>query len=410
LHTNNTQSMGIHINQFCDNIDISYNNIRNLTYYCPAMDCFDTSIGLLGTDEINSLNIHHNTIGTIGLKDVLGISMQFSKGSNNNIHDNNVYTKLLGIDSIFSCASGCINNTIHNNYIHGQTETPLASAVALTGTYSPLEVYNNWIYDALIGLRVGYVSLLVAPVSNVTSHDNTIWNNQIGIFVNSGSTDNTFTQDLISNNTNADIMVLSGSNNTFDRVQIGSGTIATIDNIIGNNFTVKAVQVADRPDLPPAPPSMRYRALGDYINISKASSTAIVSLRTYYNLGTTGINENSIVMWKWDNVTWTDLHGNLNMTDNYIEVTNITDFSIFVTAGQQPMTQIIVEAGANALSEMLEWLPIILPILILSFLIGAFLFGRFDVDTLVTGIFILIVVTLALVLGALILTKMGTGG
>lgn len=391
-----------------EDVLISYNTIINFSYWCPTLTCFDEGLHLNGSGLMRNIQFYNNVLDNV----TVGIDLDgFSSMNDSSFYNNEINSLIFGIGTVMDCTSGSCNNiTIHHNSIYGNRNTVFASGYASTGSYTPVDIYNNYMYDNTYGMRIGYASLGMLPTIKTNSYNNTLWNNDVGIFINSGSYDNKFTQDIVANNSIADIMVRSGTNNTFDRIQIGNGTIASIDSVTGNNFTVRAVQVADRPDLPPAQPSKRYVALGDYINISKTNSIAVVSLRTYYDLGTTGIDEGSVVMWKYNNGTWTNLNGNLDMTNNYIEVTNITDFSIFVTAGQQPMTEIIKEAGVNALTEMLDWLPIILPILILSFIIGAFVFGRFDVDTLVTGIFILIVVVLALVLGALILTKMGIGG
>jgi parallel beta-helix repeat protein len=320
---------GLYITNISDML-IENNIWTNLSTYHPAFAYFDQPVIFgTGSDRFNNITFRYNNI----THSSLGIAIQTGEMNNTKIHDNYFETDIYGIGVVFSCGSGnCINNSVYNNIFTGNTETFLSSGYVSTGDNSPIEVYNNTMYNNQWGIRLGLTAFAYQPTTNTIFHNNTIYNNTIGVYINSGSYNNTFSYDWIFNNTNWDVQVLHGTN-TLNYVKLGSNANEmTIDSIIASNVSFKDVKIAERYSDPPS-----YRNISRYINATNNSISNYLTLNMSYEDAdwiSAGIyNDTFLGMWKNSGTGWTRLPSSVDTTNNYVYANLSNNFSQMTILG-----------------------------------------------------------------------------
>jgi len=164
-------------------------------------------------------------------------------------------------------------------------------------------------------------------VGHCSISDNTVSDNNYGIYLNSSSSDNLFANNTISDNT-WDLYIKSSAssftNNTL------SGT--TINFTYHGDVSLKGV------DLPASDPAGWYN-ITKFINATNHSAGAWLYLNfTYSDSDVSGLNESSLKVWKYNGTAWVEDGWNgsryLDVANNVVGV-NITSFSVFAPMAPQ---------------------------------------------------------------------------
>jgi parallel beta-helix repeat protein len=288
----------------------------------------------------------------------------------NNVTNNNVFSSTN--QGIF--VQRATKNLVKNNVVH----TILNSGIQLYVQADNNTVINNTAYNCTYGIQV-YDS----DKNNIT--DNVFYNNTYGVMTLAGSTGNKIENTRTYNNSNKDYnctQTQTDGGNNCGSTQSGCGlSIVTCDS------TPK---------------------------VTIESPTAGVHYNTTLLLNLTSIDTtNTKYNWNGTNVTYTIPLSILFPEGTYtlyayaesmygIDTESIT----FKTKTMIPQTEIAVK-GADALGFFMDWGLIILLILIVLFTIFGLTTGMLDLNMLITGIFIIIVLYITIAISSMIIISIG---
>lgn len=192
--------------------------------------------GILTTTLVNNVSILNNTIYSNGT-DISHDHGVYIEGPNNLVSRNTVYSnKAYGIQ-IYNDGGGSSSNTINYNNIYSNGNVTLGithgGGIVLTDTSG--SAYYNSIHDNTLGIYCEIACL------NNTIYNNTITGNtKYGLYTDAGSTNLIFRNNIIYNNAVADWQDESSVNTTQDHNLIGVDPVF----ISASNYNLQATSTA----------------------------------------------------------------------------------------------------------------------------------------------------------------------
>lgn len=374
--TDNANTLrGIDMQWKSHNIIVSNNTLRNLTNNgTPTSNVYGILVETYNPgDYAENITIANNIISDMKTPNSGNVTYQgfgigiwaLNYGNNIDIYGNNVSgDTAVGFDIINTGGLKAMNNTrvhdndfcnwavpivlngagynvsFYNNKLHCSRDFLFGGGIGDTDTYAHVDIYDNEIYDNWnYGIRLGYTSLLMSPTNNSHIYNNTLHDNGIGVFINSGSYDNIFENNWIYNSTSWDVHVTHGSNNIFKNTTIGPNASEwTIDSFDAMNVSFRYVPISQRP-----PDPLGYTSLLRYINATNNSASNYIVLNiSYEDSDIIGIDESTIKMWRYNSTgVWLEYSDSIvDTANNYVYGNISNNFSIIGLFGLPPPTPI----------------------------------------------------------------------